>query len=348
MAAMKICLVTGAAGFIGSKVCELLIHRGDRVVGIDNLNDFYDVRLKDYRLARLLGETSLISDVKPTESKYAQAQELSAGRFTFKPVDIEDRASIDKLFEKTHFDVVFNLGARAGVRYSIENPHVYLTTNTHGTLNLLEAQRRFGVNKHVLASTSSLYAGCSMPYGESLPVNTPQSPYAASKKAAEVMAYTYHKLFGIDVSVLRYFTVFGPAGRPDMAPFRFIKWVQEGAPIRLFGDGDQSRDFTYLDDIAEGTVLAEKMLGYEIINLGGGNNPVSMREIISLIERLVGKRAAIESNPANAVDMRQTWADINKAAAMLNWAPKVSVNEGFRRTVQWHNDNEELVRKITV
>ena len=182
-------------------------------------------------------------------------------------------SQLDALFEAHKFASVLNLAARAGVRYSMENPHVYMTTNANGTLNLLEAMRRKEISKMVLASTSSLYAGQEMPFVETLPVNTPISPYAASKKAAEVMAYSYHNLYGLDISVVRYFTVFGPCGRPDMSIFRFIEWVEKGLPIELFGDGEQSRDFSYVDDIARGTIAAQKEVGYEIINLGGGNNP---------------------------------------------------------------------------
>jgi nucleoside-diphosphate-sugar epimerase len=206
------------------------------------MNDYYDVRLKDHRAMDL------------REHKNMEFREL----------DIENLNSLEDLFKKHKFEVVINLAARAGVSYSMENPHVYMSTNAQGTLNILEMMRKYEVKKMVLASTSSLYAGQPMPFREDLPVNTPISPYAASKKAAEVMSYTYHYLFGIDVSVVRYFTVYGPAGRPDMSIFRFIKWIDEGTPIELFGDGTQARDFTYVDDIAIGTIKAMKPLGYEI------------------------------------------------------------------------------------
>jgi nucleoside-diphosphate-sugar epimerase len=185
-------------------------------------------------------------------------QSANTAKFTFLALDIENLAALDRLFAEFKFDAVLNLAARAGVRYSMENPHVYLTTNTHGTLNILESMRKHGVKKHVLASTSSLYAGCTMPFTEDLPVNTPLSPYAASKKGAELMAYSYFKLYGLDTTVCRYFTVFGPAGRPDMSIFRFIKWIEAGQPLELMGDGSQSRDFTYVDDIARGTIAALK------------------------------------------------------------------------------------------
>ena len=232
----EIILLTGAAGFIGWETAKRLLSGGKRVLGVDNLNDYYDVGLKEYRLEDLKGRE----------------------KFSFYRADIEDLQALEDIFRGNRIDAVVNLAARAGVRYSIENPFVYMTTNAYGTLNLLELMRKYGVKKIVLASTSSLYAGQKMPFSEELPVNTPISPYAASKKAAEVMAYSYHYLFGIDVSVLRYFTVYGPAGRPDMSLFRFIKWIDVGDELVLYGDGSQSRDFTFVSDIAEGTIRALK------------------------------------------------------------------------------------------
>ncbi|OHE88886.1 MAG: nucleotide sugar epimerase [Verrucomicrobia bacterium RIFCSPLOWO2_12_FULL_64_8] len=350
-------LVTGAAGFIASRLCEFLLAAGHRVTGIDNLNDYYDPRLKLYRLgrlaatagapgaARLLGRATGVA--KPVSFSPAPPA-IRSSRFTFRTLDIENLPALDRLFARGKFDAVFNLAARAGVRYSLENPRIYLTTNALGTLNVLECQRRHGVKKQVLASTSSLYAGCPLPFTEDQPVNAPLSPYAATKKAAELLTYTYHRLYGLDVSVLRYFTVFGPAGRPDMSPFRFIKWIDEGRPLELFGDGTQARDFTYVDDIARGTVLAAEPLGYEIINLGGGRNPLSLRTIIALIERLVGKKARIQGRPFHAADLKETWADITKAGRLLRWKPEVTPEEGFRRTVEWHVANRGWLRRVRV
>jgi nucleoside-diphosphate-sugar epimerase len=348
---MSCYLVTGAAGFIASKVCEFLLADGHTVVGVDNLNDYYDVRLKDWRLAQLLDRNDQALGGSPKVSIYLNqcgALTNSSGRFVFRVLDIENLAALDALFREFKFDAVFNLAARAGVRYSMENPHVYLTTNAHGTLNLLECQRKHGVKKHVLASTSSLYAGSLMPFTEELPVNTPLSPYAASKKAAELMAYSYHKLYGLDVTVLRYFTVFGPAGRPDMAPFRFIKWIAEGTPITLFGDGSQTRDFTFVDDIARGTILSVRPMGYEIINLGGGRNPIDLHAILGFIEQALGKQAIIVRQPAQSVDMQDTQADIAKATRLLGWRPKISPDSGFHLTVEWHRANTDLVSSISL
>ncbi len=344
-------LVTGAAGFIASKVCEFLLADGHRVVGVDNLNDYYDVRLKDYRLARLLAAAWPLPAGDAKTSAFAGKPQPSvspSGNFVFQPLDIENLPALEALFAKYSFDAVFNLAARAGVRYSMENPHVYLSTNTLGTLNLLECQRRYGVNQQVLASTSSLYAGCPMPFTEDQPVNTPLSPYAAAKKGAELMAYTYHRLYGLNISVLRYFTVFGPAGRPDMAPYRFVHWVATGQPIRLFGDGSQSRDFTYVDDIARGTILAARPLGYEIINLGGGNRPTSINEMIAILEEYLGRPAVIDRQPVNPADMVDTQADITKAGKLLGWSPQVSAREGFRLTVEWYLANQSWLKNIGV
>jgi len=323
-------LVSGAAGFIASQVSKQLLDQGDHVVGVDNLNDYYDVRLKNWRLEQIKSNPH-------------------AENFSFADIDIEDRAKLSDLFQaEGPFDAVLNLAARAGVRYSMENPHVYLSTNAEGTLNLLECMRKQGCKKLVLASTSSLYAGQKMPFTEDLAVNEPLSPYAATKKAGELMAHSYHKLYQMDVSVVRYFTVFGPAGRPDMSIFRFIKWIDEGFPIEMFGDGSQSRDFTYVDDIARGTIAAIQDVGYQIINLGGGRNPVSLNTIISKLEELLGKKARIDHKPFHVADLMETWADISKAKNLLGWEPQVSLDEGLEKSVQWHMDNQHWLKGVQV
>ena len=319
------CLVTGCAGFIASRVSHFLMQEGHHVVGIDNLNDYYDVSLKHYRVKGLQGD-----------------------RFEFHELDIEDEQRLAALFADHQFDVVFNLAARAGVRYSMENPKVYETTNTLGSLNLLQEMRKREVPKYVLASTSSLYAGQPMPFTESLPVNTPISPYAASKKAAEVMAYSFHHLFDIDVSICRYFTVYGPAGRPDMSVFRFIRWIDEGTPIELFGDGEQSRDFTFVDDIARGTIAAAKPVGYEIINLGGGGTPVSINKMIQMLEDRLGKAAIINRKPFHKADLKSTSADISKATDLLGWKPSVNLDQGLDLAVEWYQSNKPLSQEVVL
>jgi nucleoside-diphosphate-sugar epimerase len=323
-------LVTGAAGFIASEVSKQLLDQGDYVVGVDNLNDYYDFRVKHWRLEQLKAHTH-------------------AENFSFASLDIEDQAKLSDFFKaEGPFDAVLNLAARAGVRYSMENPHVYLSTNAEGTLNLLECMRSKECKKIVLASTSSLYAGQKMPFTEDLAVNEPLSPYAASKKAGELMAYSYHKLYQMDVSVVRYFTVFGPAGRPDMSPYRFIKWIAEEEIIQMFGDGSQSRDFTYVDDIARGTIAAIRDVGYEIINLGGGRNPVSLNTIISKLEVLLGKKAKIDHKPFHVADLIETWADISKAKNLLGWEPQVSLDEGLEKSVDWYIDNQHWLKEVQV
>lgn len=333
-------LVTGAAGFIASRVCEMLLAEGHTVVGVDNLNDYYDVRLKEWRLARLAGGPA-------------------ARQFRFQRLDIEDRAALEALFAEHRFDAVINLGARAGVRASIENPEVYRRTNVLGEENVLHCQVKHGVRKHILASSSSVYAGCAMPFVESAPLGKMLSPYAETKRQAELLAEDFHRLHGMDVTVLRYFTVFGPAGRPDMAPFRFIKWIAEGTPITLYGDGTQARDFTYVDDIARGTILALKPVGCEIINLGGGRNPVSLHTIIRWIEEALADqglraadgfplRARIHGQPFHAADIKETWADIEKARRILGWKPETRPQDGFRRAVDWYLANKSWLVDVKV
>lgn len=308
------------------------------MVGVHNLNDAYDVRLKHWRLEQIKDHPN----------------------FTFHRLDITDREALCALFDQslatddpvTHrsstadgcslspFLAVINLAAQAGVRQSVENPCVYFETNTTGTLNLLDLCKDFGVPKFVLASTSSLYGKDNpMPYREDAGTDRPLSPYAASKKAAEALCYTYHYLYGIDVTVFRYFTVYGPAGRPDMSLFRFVQWISEGRQVTVFGDGQQSRDFTYVDDIARGTIAGLKPLGYEIINLGS-DTPVVLMDAIRLMEELVGKKAKVDFKPRHPADVLATWANIGKAAQLLDWRPRTSFEQGVQRLVQWYQSNK--------
>jgi len=319
-------LITGCAGFIGARTTELALAAGHDVVGIDNLNDYYDVRLKRHRLEPLSANPS----------------------FVFHEIDIENGPALDAIFADHRFDAVINLAARAGVRASITDPHIYMRTNTVATLNLLERMVKHGIAKFVLASTSSLYAGQPMPFTEDANVTRPISPYAATKLAAEALSYVWHHLHGIDVSVLRYFTVYGPAGRPDMSPFRFSEWIRRGQPITLYGDGSATRDFTYIDDIARGTLAALKPLGYEIINLGGGNTPVAINHMIHSLEKHLGKSAVIESQPAIAADMRDTAANITKANQLLDWTPTTPPDLGFQLTAQWHTENANWLDQIAL
>ena len=330
-------LVTGVAGFIGNRVAQVLLAQGHTVLGLDNLNDAYDVRLKDWRLARLEKEEA----------------------FGFQQVDITDREALQRLIGDRRrtmddggrpasgsFDAVINLAARAGVRQSVQDPWIYVATNVTGTLNLLDLCRQSGVGKFVLASTSSLYGARNpRPFREDADTDGPLSPYAASKKAAEAMCYAYHHLYDLDVTVFRYFTVYGPAGRPDMSIFRFVQWISEGQPVTVYGDGQQSRDFTHVEDIARGTVAGLRPLGYEVINLGS-DEPVVLMDAIRQIEEITGREAQLEFFPRHRADVLATWADIAKADRFLGWRPRVSFRQGLEEAVAWYRANEEWAREV--
>ncbi len=318
-------LVTGAAGFIGSYVAQALLDQGHQVIGIDNLNPYYSPLLKHHRLHRL----------------------MTYSNFRFYPSDLTDYTSLSGVFEiEAPFDAVMNLAARAGVRASLETPLLYHHTNATGSLHLLELMRQKNCTRYILASTSSLYAGTPLPFTEDRHVNTPISPYAASKKAAEVMAYTYHYHYGFDVVILRYFTVYGPAGRPDMSIFRFIEWIYRGEPVHLYGDGSQSRDFTYVEDVAQGTLAALQVKGYEIFNIGGGKAPTSLREVLDYIARALDKPAHIHTHPFPKADILHTQADISKAQRLLGWSPKTDFWDGLQKTIQWHLQNRPLLDNL--
>ncbi len=317
-------LVTGCAGFVGWKVSQKLLERGAYVLGVDSLNDCYDTRLKEWRLETL--------------------QKLP--NFSFIKEDITRVEALEAIFNSCRFEAVINLAARAGVRESVANPRIYFETNVTGTLNLLESCRTYGVEKFVLASSSSVYAAGGVPFREGDSSDAPLSPYAASKKAAEVLSHSYHYLHGLDVTVLRYFTVYGPAGRPDMAYFKFIQKINDGEPIEVFGDGTQRRDFTYIDDIAEGTLRALQPCGYEIINLGH-NQPVELNHVIRLIGEALGKLPSVTYRPKHPADVPDTWADISRAQEILGWNPSVDIEEGLRRTVEWYTGYSKSLERAS-
>ncbi|MBO4923694.1 MAG: NAD-dependent epimerase [Bacteroidales bacterium] len=328
---MKV-LVTGAAGFIGSKLMFTLAERGDEVVGIDNMNDYYDVRLKEGRIAEF----------------------CTGARRRFLKMDISDKASLDALFAAEGFDAVVNLAAQAGVRYSITNPYAYLQSNLVGFLNILEACRNYPVKHLVFASSSSVYGlNAKVPYSEDDKVDNPVSLYAASKKSNELMAHAYAKLYGIPCTGLRFFTVYGPWGRPDMAPMLFASAIMKGEPIKVFNGGDMIRDFTYIDDIVEGTVrtLDHVPVGadcpngvpYRIFNIGC-SDPVKLMDFISEIELAVGRPAEKVFLPMQAGDVYQTNADTTHLEREVGYKPHVKLHEGITAFIDWYKSDKNPLK----
>lgn len=312
---MKV-LVTGGAGFIGSHVTEVLLARGDQVVCVDNFNDYYDPARKRRNVAPFLGHPAyhcVEADIRAPAERLAE------------------------LFAEQRFDKVLHIAAMAGVRYSIQHPDLYAAVNVSGTVNLLELARRHEVRNFVFASSSSVYGARSQaPFREDDPVEQPISPYAATKRAAELMTYTYHHLYGLPCTSLRFFTVYGPAGRPDMAPYLFTRWIFEGAELKMFGDGTSRRDYTYVDDIVAGVVAAlDADLAFEIINLGNSHT-VALHEFIAVVERCVGRKARIVRQEPQPGDVPLTSADITRAQRLLGFQPKVAIEEGMARFVDWY------------
>jgi len=309
-------LVTGAAGFIGSNLCATLLQRGDRVVGVDNfIEAYYPAEHKRLSIAPLLAHPNL----------------------HFVEGDFRDGALMRQLFEQQRPTLVAHIGGMAGVRYSIDHPFLYEEINIRGTMVLLELAREFGVANFVYASSSSVYGNNPVPFDEAMNTDTPISPYAASKKAAEVMGYSYHAVYGLNFTALRFFTVYGPNGRPDMAVGNFTRHISAGTPLVLYGDGSAGRDYTYVDDNIAGVVAAlDRPLGYEIINLGN-SQPESTARLIELIERAVGKRAIIDRRPMHPADALNTYADISKARRLLAYEPKTRLEDGVNLFVEWYN-----------
>ena len=338
---MKV-LVTGVAGFIGSKVATLLASRGDKVVGIDNINDYYDVRLKYARLSELLGVQSPSSDMPFGEVYRSDIFPF----FRFIRLSIDEKSSLDQLFKEEKFDVVVNFAAQAGVRYSITNPYTYVQSNLVGFLNILEACRHNNVHKLVFASSSSVYGmNEKVPYQEEDKVDTPVSLYAASKKSNELMAHCYAKLYGFQCIGLRFFTVYGPWGRPDMSPMLFANALRANKPIKVFNNGDMIRDFTYIDDIAEGTICtiyndipSNKRLNdvpYRIYNIGC-NFPIRLMDFIHELEQAYGKEAIKQYLPMQPGDVYQTNADTSRLEHEMGYKPHWSLREGIEMFVEWY------------
>jgi nucleoside-diphosphate-sugar epimerase len=316
-------LVTGCAGFIGWKVSQQLLQMSKRVIGIDNINNYYDPALKRWRLGSL--------------KRYPS--------FSFYKADIGNFRKLKNIFLDNKIDAVINLAARAGVRASVQDPWVYLDTNIKGTLNLMECCKDRKVRKFILASTSSLYASLDMPFKETARTDTPLAPYSATKKGAEALCYAYHYLYGLDITVLRYFTVYGPAGRPDMSIFKFVKNIDAGKAIPVFGDGNQTRDFTYIDDIADGTIRALDQKGFDIFNLGS-DHPVKLNYVIKLLEKHLGKKAKIKRLKRHPADVTATWAHIQKARKILGWRPLTSLEDGIEKTITWFFENKKFLSRL--
>lgn len=308
-------LVTGGAGFIGSHVCERLLKSGHEVWALDDLNDFYDPALKQQNIGDL--------------------QSLALP-FTFVHGDITDRLALDEVFGSASFDQVIHLAARAGVRPSLRQPALYSRVNVEGTTNVFEAARNTGVKKVVMASSSSVYGvNSKVPFAEDDPIFHAISPYASSKLACESLAHVYHHIYGMDVAVLRFFTVYGPRQRPDLAIHKFAQLIHDGKPIPVFGDGSTARDYTYVDDTVSGIIACtEKPIGYDVFNLGE-HQTVELSYLIELLEKSLGKTAIIDRQPMQPGDVPITYADISKSQRVLGYKPRVKIEEGIPRFVEW-------------
>lgn len=314
---MKTILITGCAGFVGSHVAEQLLKRGDKVIGIDEVNDYYNLEQKEENLNIL--------------NKYEN--------FSFHKFDLADFDKLKQTFENETLEYIGHLAARAGVRPSINNPFIYESSNIKATLNLLELAKIHKLKNFVLASSSSVYGNCKeVPFKEDFNVDYPISPYAATKKSTELMAYAYHHLHGLNVNIIRPFTLYGPRGRPDMAPFLFPMWIEQGKPIKRFGDGTSQRDYTYIDDFVNGFISAiDTPLGYEIFNLGNAN-PITLNKFIETVENIVGKKAQINQLPMQAGDVEITYADTSKAERLLGYKHNVTIEEGMKKFWNWYKE----------
>jgi len=314
---MKTILLTGAAGFIGSSLTDRLLERGDTVVGVDEFNDYYDPRIKRANLA----------------------DALKSPRFSLRELDICDEAGVRGVFDEVRPEVVVHLAARAGVRPSLKDPNLYHRVNVIGSQHILDACREFKPSHLVFASSSSVYGGCiEVPFSETLPVDRPISPYAATKRMNELMGHVYSHVYGLNVTMLRFFTVYGPRQRPDMAIHKFTELIDAGKPVPMFGDGSTARDYTYIDDILDGVVKAiDKPFRYEIFNLGE-HHTTALRDLIDLIAKHLGKPARIEQQPLQPGDVEITYADIDKAKALLGYDPQISMDEGLRRFMAWRRE----------
>ncbi len=321
-------LLTGAAGFIGFHTACRFIKQGFKVIGIDDMNDHYDPIIKEKRLEYL-------------KNNFKK-------EFEYRKIDIRDKNEVYQLLKDEKYSAVINLAARAGVRESVINPWIYFATNTIGVINLLEGIKKYQPKTLLIqASTSSVYGNNKVPFREDDRVDDPLSPYAASKKASEEVCYTYHYLSGINILIFRFFTVYGTFGRPDMSIFRFIRWIDEGSELLLYGDGRQERDFTYVEDITNAIYKGINFKGYEIINLGN-DNPVKINTIIKEIEDYFKKKAKIKNDSPHPADIFKTCAKIKKAKKILDWTPVTGIDEGLKKVLEWYIKEKEWVSKVKV
>ena len=322
---MKTYLITGSAGFIGSSLAERLLKEGNKVIGIDNFCDFYDIKIKENNIKELVKNEN----------------------FKLYREDIRNKEAISKIFSENSIDVVVHLAAMAGVRPSIENPILYQEVNCMGTQNILEEMKAHNIDKLVMASSSSVYGNCKeVPFREDMIVDYAISPYAATKKANEVMTHVYHKLFNMNVIMLRFFTVYGPKQRPDLAINKFTRLMLEGKKIPMFGDGTTSRDYTYIGDIVDGIIkscnyVLENKDVYEILNLGN-SSPVSLKEMIDTIGKALDIKPNIEQLPMQPGDVERTFADVSKAKRLIGYEPKISFEDGIKEFVNWYKINKEM------
>ena len=316
---MKNYLITGGAGFIGSTLADKLLEKGNKVISIDNFCDFYDPKYKEKNIK----------------------ESLKNENYSLHRIDIRNYLELEKAFKENNIDCIVHLAAMAGVRPSIENPILYQEVNGLGTQNILEMAKKYSIKNLVMASSSSVYGNCDkVPFREDFIVDYAISPYAATKKSNEVMAHVYHKLFNMNIIMLRFFTVYGPKQRPDLAINKFTRLMLEGKKIPMYGDGSTSRDYTYVDDIVDGIIKSTEYVFnndnvYEIINIGN-STPISLKEMIDIIGEVLGVTPKIEQLPMQPGDVERTYADISKAKELLNYAPKTSFKEGIKKFVEWH------------
>ena len=318
-------LITGAVGFIGFHTTKRLLEQGLQILGVDNIDNSYDITLKEYRLSIL----------------------RSYNNFTFYKQDIANINKLKKIFSQNKIDKIIHLAGKAGVRKSLEEPQEYINSNILGTLNLLELTKEYKISNFINASSSSVYGENEIPFIENNCINKISSPYGVSKRAAELLTYTYHLNYNLNIINLRFFTVYGPVGRPDMSIFKFIKLIDDNKPIHIFGTGEQTRSFTFIDDIVNGIIKALELIDFEIINLGN-NKRYSVNHLINTIEKELKKKAKLIYKEINKLDMADTLPDIQKAKKILNWVPEIDLNDGITKTVEWHIKNKKLVRKINL